>query len=314
MPRPIARLSNCYVPLPVPSSSSLLASLSSSSTTSQEDGTLYRSSHSVDGEDSRAAHSLRRLCLETSVTAQLGSALVELGHTKVLCEVSLTTSDYPQGTTPHMEDGLLQCQVQYAPYVGRNMVAQRTEAVAPLESTISAGKLNSELMTRESDLSFQLSSALLPAIPLEKFPKCVLRVDTTILQDDGSVLSACITAATMALVDAKVELYDVVASCTVAVLVNDTRTTTVRKDDETISVVYLADPTHLELARAQAEICLAMSPNHKEVTLWNQSGRLTSSMANQAMELCRDGCRTMHKFMRERLIDSQQRHQQQHTQ
>jgi ribonuclease PH len=308
MPRPIARLSNCYVPLPVPSSSSLLASLSS--TTSQEDGTLYRSAHSVDGEDSRAAHSLRRLCLETSVTGQLGSALVELGHTKVLCEVSLTTLEYPMGTTPQMEEGLLQCHVQYAPYVGRNMVAQRTEAVAPLESTISAGKLNSELMTRESDLSFQLSSALLPAIPLEKFPKCVLRVDTTILQDDGSVLSACITAATMALVDAKVELYDVVASCTVAVLVNDdTTTTTARKDDES-SIVYLADPTHLELARGQAEMCLAMLPNHKEVTLWNQSGRLTSSMANQAMELCRDGCRTMHKLMRERLIASQQEQQQ----
>ena len=53
-----------------------------------------------------------------------------------------------------------------------------------------------------------------------------------------------------------------------------------------------------------ALICLAMTPNHKEVTLWSQSGRLSSDMASHAMELCRDGCRTMHKFMRESWISS----------
>ena len=62
---------------------------------------------------------------------------------------------------------------------------------------------------------------------------------------------------------------------------------------------YLVDPTQDEAAKASAIICLAMTPNQKEVTLWSQSGRLDSLQANQAMELCRNGCRTMHKFMRE---------------
>jgi ribonuclease PH len=278
MPRPTAKLSNCYVPLPLPKARDNI-----------DDILSLRAK----GEDSRKSHSLRRLYLETSVSNASGSALVELGHTKVLCEVNVTTTDFPPAISIKMEQGTLHCRVQYAPHVGINAITQRSEAVAPLESTVSAGKLNSATMTREADLSYQLSSALLPAIPLENFPKCVLVVKTTILQDDGSALSACIAAASIALTDARVELFDLVTSCTVAVVTSSGG-----------DPVYFADPTQQEISRAQAVMCLAMLPNHKEVTLWNQSGRLTPAMANQAMELSRDGCRTMHKFMRETWISS----------
>ena len=73
--------------------------------------------------------------------------------------------------------------------------------------------------------------------------------------------------------------------------------------------LYLADPTQLEVTAkdgsSTALICLAMTPNHKEVTLWSQSGRLSSDMASRAMELCRDGCRTMHKLMKSSSISSE---------
>jgi exosome complex component MTR3 len=265
MPRPPARLANCYVPLP-------LESLKDQ--TSRTD---------------RKPHELRQLCLETSVIAKaLGSSLVELGHTKVLCQVSIATTD-------SVDEGKLECKVKFAPHVGINVISQRSEVVSPLESTVSAGRLNSQTMVRESSLSSQLHSALIPTIPLQKFPKCAISVHVTILQDDGSGLTACITAASLALVDANVEVYDMVTSCTVAV----------GTSDDPDAVVYLADPTEEETLRASAVICLAMTPNQKEVTLWSQSGRLDSAMANEAMELCRNGCRTMHKFMREVWVSQQ---------
>jgi len=142
--------------------------------------------------------------------------------------------------------------------------------------------------------------------------KCAIVVNLTVLQDDGSCLSASITAASMALVDALVELRDVVTSCTVAVI--DRGCSKYNEEDRWI---YLADPTEREVTPSTlslfasdtttttvALICLAMTPNHKEVTLWSQSGRLSSDMASHAMELCRDGCRTMHNFMRESWISS----------
>ena len=110
----------------------------------------------------------------------------------------------------------------------------------------------------------------------------------------------------MALVDAQVELRDVVTSCTVAV-VDKSDNNNNDDDDDDDRWMYLADPTEREVTSSSdnvALICLAMTPNHKEVTLWSQSGRLSSDMASHAMELCRDGCRTMHKFMRESWISS----------
>jgi ribonuclease PH len=203
----------------------------------------------------------------------------------------------------NMDEGTLAVQVQYAPHVGMSAVTQLAQVVSPLESSqnnnnttasssasMNQRKLNSQIMAQERHLSSELHSALLPTICLEDFPKCTISIQATILQDDGSILTACITAGTLALVDAHVPLVDLVTSCTVAVMVGTSTTTT---------STYLCDPTQAELLQASAVICLAMTPNQKEVTLWSQSGRLSASMSNEAIGLCRDGCRTMHKFLRE---------------
>jgi ribonuclease PH len=260
MPQKPARLTNTYVPLPL-------------SSNKDEPEEISRSD--------RKNHELRQLCFENGVLSEaLGSSLVEIGHTKVLCEVTISTT----GT---VNAGVLQCKVRFAPHIGRDAVSQRINNVAPLESDIAQGKLNKETMQMESDLAQELTTALLPVVNLRKFPKCAVDIQVTILQDDGSVLTTCICGSTLALVDASIEIKDMVTSCTVAAI---------RQNDE---IIFLADPTQEESTNAQAIICLAMTPNHKEVTLWRQSGRLTSDMANQAIEICRSGCRTMHRFMRE---------------
>ena len=93
-------------------------------------------------------------------------------------------------------------------------------------------------------------------------------MDVTILQDDGSISSACITAATMALADARVELLDLVSSCTVAMVIalddDDNNNNSNNRDDNDNNnkyhqhdapqrpMHYLADPSQLELSRAHA--------------------------------------------------------------
>jgi exosome complex component MTR3 len=148
--------------------------------------------------------------------------------------------------------------------------------------------MNSSTMTLEADLSCNLHAALLPSVPLEQFPKCLLTVHVTIFQDDGSALSACIVAASLALADANVELYDLVSSCAVAVLGSE----------------IVADPDEDELAAADASVVLATLPNWKDVTLWQQSGKLSREQASQAVDLCQDGCRTLYRFMRQCLVES----------
>ncbi len=322
MPRNPAKLSHCYVPLPVPQ---------------REDAAAQDSAATARSDGRSSTHELRRLCLETSVISRaMGSALVELGHTKVLVEIQITAakasrpgvsrqqSNNNEATT---ERGSLKCNISYAPHIGINQVVQQSSSVSPLDGTtsnnnnnnsnnssaaptVSSGKLHQELAVREANLSRKLTEALLPVVVLEQYPKCTLVINTTILQDDGSCLSAAITAASMALVDARVELRDMVTSCTVAVIEKNAAKDEKMKDSDSDEdededrYLYLVDPTQDEVHSKAAIICLAMTPNHKEVTLWSQSGKLSSEMASVAMELCRDGCRTMHKFMRESWIST----------
>eukprot|EP00536_Pseudo-nitzschia_multiseries_P009101 jgi/Psemu1/288230/fgenesh1_pg.247_\ len=299
MPRKPAKLANCYVPLPLP------PPLPSSPGTGAKESTTATPAARPDGRTH--GHELRRLCLETSVVSRAaGSALIELGHTKVLAEVHVSSatalgntgksnnsnsnSDDDHATT---DAGCLRCLVQYAPHVGIDRVAQRSRSVLPLDGNSnahstgsggnrsttggaaaaapSASKLVREVTARESDLSRRLGAALRPVVLLERYPMCCVAVQVTVLQDDGSCLSAAVAAASLALVDARVEVSDLVVSVSI--------------------------------------VCLAMTPNRKEVTLWSQSGRLSSEAASRAAELCRDGCRTMHGFLREACLASEEREQ-----
>ena len=345
MPRRPAKLSNCYVPLPLPSHIE-------TADTSNEIHAVSSSKKRADGRS--AGHELRQLCLETSVISRaLGSSLVELGHTKVLAEANIAAANLLRNNNNNGSNnignneattdiGSLKSNVKYAPNVGINQISQQSSSVTPLDgnsnsnstsstnttafATISAGKLNQELAMLEADLSHSLTAALLPVVILERYPKCTVVLDVTVLQDDGSCLSAAITAASMALVDARVELRDMVTSCTVAVVEKPSNSNKSSgdamdedddsSDDEDDRWLYLADPTERETmaistdqdgrtSASPALICLAMTPNHKEVTLWSQTGRMSSEMASQAMKLCRDGCRTMHKFMRESWMTSE---------
>lgn len=296
MPRRPSRLANCYVPLRIPSTDPHL-----------------NDHESLSRGDGRQGSELRHLILETSVVSRnqaLGSSIVELGHTKVLGEVHIV----PGAATDNNDGGSLVAALKFAPHIGVDQVGQRTNAVSALDYTplASDGKMRQATSSHEAELSRQLTAALYDVIPLDDFPKINLVIKISVLQDDGSCLSAAITAATLALVDAKVEMYDLVTSCTVAVvprrpvpadstMEDDDDSTNINHDNDD-NMMYLADPTQDESDRAQAIICLAMTPSQKDVTLWSQSGRLSSTMANQAMELCRDGCRSFHKLVREAII------------
>lgn len=297
MPRTAAKLSNCYVPLPLSS----LAKVSVSKDKGKRK--LPTERDSGDGSKTkRSEHALRRLFLESGVIqSAAGSALVELGHTKVIAQmigpVTASSDQVPSFIELNMEEGTLHCEVKYSPNTGFPTSTLLAASVSTMDhhstNQLSSGKINSWTIARETDLSSRLSSALAAAVPLKQYPKCALILKITVLQDDGNVLAACITAASLALADACVEIYDLVTCGSVAVMQGG-------------ELALLADPDLAETQDADAVVTLAVLPNWKEVTLWEQSGSLSPDKVNQAMELCRDGCRTMHRFMREHLLQQAQ--------
>lgn len=283
---PPPRLSNCYTPLPRPDKVPRL---------DRKERVLAKRNESC-----RSPDALRRLLLESNVISSAsGSALVELGNTKVLCIVIGPVTDacpaVPSYVQLNMGVGTLFVDVKYAPATG--FPDDKIETVGNIDPNQQQqhSKLRTFISHRESDLSVRLLSALQAAVPLAPYPKCAIVLQLTVLQDDGSVLPACVTAACLALVHAGIELYDVVTACSVAVVQTAHETT----------AVLLADPTLEELGVADSVVTLALLPNWKEVTVWEQSGAagLSQTTTNEAVSLCRDGCRTMHKFLRQHLIE-----------
>ena len=253
-------------------------------------------------------------------TTNTSSARVELGHSKVWCQVQCPIPSssplLPQSTILDAEQGTLICQVKYANWHSQKIAMDMLQSEAGVSTTLestqpskttsafvpqpSSGRIHSTMMRQEADLSTKISSALRPILPLHHFAKCAIVIQLVILQDDGSLLSACLTAASLALAKARVELYDLVTCCAVAVHTIPSQPSSLATD-----FVLLADPTSHEEATCDCLIVLAVLPNSKEVSLWNQRGSLPSTaVTNSAMELCRDGCRTLHRFMRQHLIET----------
>lgn len=57
--------------------------------------------------------------------------------------------------------------------------------------------------------------SLEPAVMMDKFPKSQVDVYAYVLENDGGSLAAAITAASLALIDASIEMYDMVAACNI---------------------------------------------------------------------------------------------------
>mmetsp|Transcript_15925 Transcript_15925/g.24117 ORF Transcript_15925/g.24117 Transcript_15925/m.24117 type:complete len:270 (+) Transcript_15925:174-983(+) len=263
-------LSNCYVPLraaagePTKATSTILGNQRTNG-----DGT------------SRTKEQLRRICLETSIlSSHAGSSLVELGHTKVIAHTSITTDvNHAQ-----VDTGVLQICCK-----------QLLDFGMPVQSDVSTLDGRHQSNKKKNNVSQQLhledclQTALTQTLRLEDYPKTVVGVELTVLQHDGSLLSACLAAATLALADARVQLYDLVTCCQVAVVL---------EEDGTQSL--LADPNFEEEQAAIATVTLAIMPNWKEVAMWQQSG----SAPQSAIDLCHDGCRTMHRLLRQKLLEN----------
>lgn len=327
--RPPPRLTTCYTPLPCQQDGKFLTMKQRQERVlNQRDGTGNGGGDNGKVNDSRSAHSLRRLLLESNVVGRngsvAGSALVELGHTKVLCTVTgpvtSASSVIPSSVPLSLDRGTLYVEVKYVHTTGfpddilesvrsiETHKSSNTSATSQGQRKSASQLLASGVQTRETDLATKLMTALEAAVPLTSYPKCAIVLHVTVLQDDGNMLAATVTAATMALVDAGMELYDVVTACSVAVLVveHSKMEKSAGGDTKQSTVILLADPTAEETRIADSIVTLAILPNWKEVSFWEQLGTnpgtnhaISQSTVNDAINLCRDGCRTMHKFLRE---------------
>ena len=266
--------------------------------------------------EGRRSDEFRAMSMSVGVVKHAaGSAYVELGATKVLASLFGPRTVGPGAD--YSDEGILSCDFKFAPFAQE----QRRETRGQGQD--------------EQDLSARLREALAASVQLDKLPKLQLDLFVLVVQADGGQLSAAIAAGSLALADAGVACYDLVASCGVAVAGGDSgreggeatvgaASALKKKNDKRNSrggqqaagtaagtaaaggATALLDPTASEAAQRPG-LTVAMMPALQQVTSFVQQGSAaTAASSFEAMDLCTKGCGSVHAVMQRCLVDSAQ--------
>ncbi|XP_026574766.1 exosome complex component MTR3-like [Pseudonaja textilis] len=232
-------------------------------------------------EGSRDPSALQPLFARVGLLSQAkGSAYVELdGGTKVLCSVAgpREAGGGGIGAPPAEQRGRLVCEFRRAPFSGRGARSRPGE--------------------KEPELALALQEALEPAVRLARYPRAQLEVSALLLQDGGSALAAALCAAGLALADAGIELYDLVAACALS-----------RAAGPSSGAEWRLQPTEPEERAAAARLTVALLPSLNQVAglLGSGDGGQADSWA-QALRLGLDGCQRLYPLLRQSLLRAAKR-------
>lgn len=225
--------------------------------------------------DGRVPDTLRPMYLKADVISQArGSAYIEQDNTKVMCAV------YGPREVGRREDfsmkGIINCVFKYATFACRYRRQYQQDS-------------------EEKDMSVQLLEALEPAVCMHKFPKAQVDIYVTVLQNDGSALAAAITCASVALANAGVEMYDLVAGCSVRIA-----------DD-----LVLVDPSEEEEYKSRDDnpvnhgsVTVGFMPSLNQVSAITSKGEIEFEVIKKAMNQCVSVCQTLYPILQKCLNDS----------
>ena len=216
--------------------------------------------------DGREPEELRPLKIESGVLPHAdGSAYIEMGRNKILVGVFGPREMHPKRfSKPNM--ATLRCRYHMAPF-----------SVDPRRSPAPS--------RRDNEISMVMRYALEPAVFLERYPRSVIDVYAEILEADGGTRTACINAASVALVDAGIPMRDLVASCAAG------------KIDGQL-VLDLGD---YEDKEGDADVPLAYMPKSEQVTLLQMDGILSQDDFNGCIDMAIEGCMQVYEIQREAL-------------
>jgi exosome complex component RRP41 len=217
--------------------------------------------------DGRTADELREIKINVGVVKNAdGSAFIEFGKNKIVAAVYGPREVHPK----HMalpDRCVLRCRYHMSPF-----------------STDT--RKNPAPSRREIEISKVMREALEPALILEDYPRAAIDVFVEVLQADGGSRCAGITAASIALADAGINMRDIVASCAAG------------KVDEKI----VLDINDTEDKEGGADMPVAYMPHLEQVTLLQLDGILSHEQFNECIDKAIRGCGTVYEIQRQVLM------------
>lgn len=217
--------------------------------------------------DGRTMDELRNVKIKVGIVKNAdGSAYIEFGKNRIIAAVYGPREVHPK----HMAQPdrcVLRCRYHMSPF-----------------STDT--RKNPAPSRREVEISKVMREALEPAVMLEDYPRAAIDVFVEVLQADGGSRCAGITAASVALADAGINMRDIVSACAAG------------KVDGKI----VLDINDVEDKEGSADMPLAYLPHLERVTLLQLDGILNQEEFNECLDKALQGCKMIYEIQRKALI------------
>ncbi|WP_457590855.1 exosome complex exonuclease Rrp41 [Geoglobus sp.] len=223
----------------------------------------------VDGKrlDGRGFEELRPIKIKVGVLKRAdGSCYLEMGRNKVVAAVYGPREVHPR----HLQDPV-QAVVRYRYNMAPFSVEERKRP-GPDRRSVEISKVSRE--------------AIEAIVMKELFPRSGIDVFVEVLQADAGSRTACLNAASVALVDAGVPMRGMISSVAVA-----------KVDD-----VLVLDPMKEEDNYGQADIPFAFfirNDKIESIALLQMDGRVTKDEFRQALEMAKKGAMEIYRMQKE---------------
>ncbi|EWM22788.1 Exoribonuclease, phosphorolytic domain 1 [Nannochloropsis gaditana] len=248
--------------------------------------------------DGRAYNQLRPVFIDLNTAS--GSAYLEMEHTKVLVAVY---GPKARQDVEFSDEGKLICDFRYSPFALRaRRPTGKEKGGREGGREGGGGGGGGPQRDEERAASRTVSQALEASVQLAKLPKSVVEVFVLVLQTDGGEVGAAISCASLALAEAGIELFGLVASCEVVAFTPSEGKREWRVRVDPTAAEEGGEEGGREGGKEGGVVGLALMPVSGEVTQVWQKGRLDTRGSERALEMAADGARMVHALMRKRLL------------
>lgn len=166
------------------------------------------------------------------------------------------------------------------------------------------GVSSNVMQQSERQISQQILDAIESSVLLDRYPKAVISINVVMLQSSGGELAAAITAVSLALVDAGIEVRDIVTACSVLRTWNTPNNEEGKGEQSSL----LLDPSQDELKRAELDrkcfVTIAAMTALKEITTTHSSGRFSQHTLADMITTGLEGCTKMRKLISSKVVSN----------
>lgn len=217
--------------------------------------------------DGRKIDELRPISMEVGILENAhGSASIEFGKNKIIAAVYGPKEVHPKFMIVP-DRAILRCRYHMSPF-----------------STDT--RKNPAPSRREIEISKVIRDALEPAVMLDDYPRTAIDIFIEVLQSDGGSRCAAVSAASVALANAGINMRDMVAGCAAG------------KIDGKVAL----DLSDEEDKEGEADLPIAIMPNLNQITLMQLDGLFTPSEFKEAIDLAIGGSRRVYEIQKEVII------------